>query len=131
MSGRSRSCFGGEERIQAPEFFYFHNCVRLTCGATATGAATEKFDTWDVIRKYQRDYKLVFVGDATMSPYEIPQGRMAASSTTTRARRRVAAAPDRCLPALRLDQPGPQGVWQYRQSVDIIRQLMGNHVAAR
>jgi uncharacterized protein with von Willebrand factor type A (vWA) domain len=33
----------------------------------------EKFETWDIIRKYNKDYKLIFVGDATMSPYEILQ----------------------------------------------------------
>jgi uncharacterized protein with von Willebrand factor type A (vWA) domain len=33
----------------------------------------EKFATWDIIRKYNKDYKLIFVGDATMSPYEILQ----------------------------------------------------------
>ena len=32
---------------------------------------TEKIDTWDLINKYGRDYKVIFVGDATMSPYEI------------------------------------------------------------
>jgi hypothetical protein len=44
-----------------------------SCGRTTGAATAEKTPTWDVIRKYNKDYKLIFVGDATMSPYEILQ----------------------------------------------------------
>jgi uncharacterized protein with von Willebrand factor type A (vWA) domain len=36
-------------------------------------ASARSSATWDIIRKYNKDYKLIFVGDATMSPYEILQ----------------------------------------------------------
>jgi uncharacterized protein len=55
------------------EFYYFHNCVYEYLWRNNRRRFAEKFDTWDVLRKYNADYKLVFVGDATMSPYEILQ----------------------------------------------------------
>jgi len=55
------------------EFYYFHNCVYDFMWKNNHRRFTEKIPTWDIIRKYNKDYKLVFVGDATMSPYEILQ----------------------------------------------------------
>ncbi len=53
------------------EFYYFHNCVYDFMWRNNHRRYTEKIPTWDIIRKYNKDYKLIFVGDATMSPYEI------------------------------------------------------------
>jgi len=53
------------------EFYYFHNCVYDFMWKNNRRRFAEKFATWDIIRKYNKDYKLIFVGDATMSPYEI------------------------------------------------------------
>ncbi|MFZ1608140.1 MAG: hypothetical protein WAT63_12815, partial [Rhodoferax sp.] len=55
------------------EFYYFHNCVYDFMWKNNRRRFAEKFETWDIIRKYNKDYKLIFVGDATMSPYEILQ----------------------------------------------------------
>ena len=55
------------------EFYYFHNCVYDFMWKNNRRRFAEKFPTWDIIRKYNKDYKLIFVGDATMSPYEILQ----------------------------------------------------------
>jgi uncharacterized protein with von Willebrand factor type A (vWA) domain len=67
------------------EFYYFHNCVYDFMWKNNRRRFSEKFPTWDIIRKYNKDYKLVFVGDATMSPTR-SCSRAAASSTTTRKR---------------------------------------------
>jgi hypothetical protein len=53
------------------EFFYFHNCLYESVWKDNRRRHTEKLDTWDLLNKYGRDYKVIFVGDATMSPYEI------------------------------------------------------------
>ncbi|HEY5289596.1 MAG TPA: VWA domain-containing protein, partial [Caulobacteraceae bacterium] len=53
------------------EFFYFHNCLYESVWKDNRRRHTEKLDTWDLLNKYGRDYKIVFIGDATMSPYEI------------------------------------------------------------
>src|SRR5476649_2197381 len=53
------------------EFFYFHNCLYESVWKDNRRRNVEKLDTWDVLHKYGHDYKIIIVGDATMSPYEI------------------------------------------------------------
>ncbi|HEX8389014.1 MAG TPA: VWA domain-containing protein, partial [Sphingomonas sp.] len=53
------------------EFFYFHNCPYEGLWKDNRRRFTERTPTWDVLHKYGHDYKLVLVGDASMSPYEI------------------------------------------------------------
>ena len=110
------------------EFYYFHNCVYDHLWRHNQRRHAERIDTWDLIRKYPRDYKLVFVGDATMSPYEIlqPHGSVEYNNPEPGAEwlQRLTDAFPHCA----WINPEPQGVWQYRQSVDLIRQLMGNRM---
>jgi uncharacterized protein with von Willebrand factor type A (vWA) domain len=53
------------------EFFYFHNCLYEAVWKDNRRRNVEKLPTWEVLHKYGRDYKVIIVGDATMSPYEI------------------------------------------------------------
>ncbi|TZG25160.1 vWA domain-containing protein [Sphingomonas montanisoli] len=53
------------------EFFYFHNCVYEGLWKDNRRRFAERTPTWDVLHKFGHDYKLVMVGDAQMSPYEI------------------------------------------------------------
>ena len=53
------------------EYFYFHNCVYESLWKDNHRRHTERMPTWDLIRTFPPDYKLIFVGDASMSPYEI------------------------------------------------------------
>ena len=53
------------------EYFYFHNCLYEGVWKDNRRRHNEKMNTWDVLHKFPSDYKIVFVGDATMSPYEI------------------------------------------------------------
>ncbi|MBV9418171.1 MAG: VWA domain-containing protein [Alphaproteobacteria bacterium] len=53
------------------DFYYFHNCLYESVWKDNRRRHNEKIDTWDVLNKYPRDYKIIFVGDATMSPYEV------------------------------------------------------------
>ena len=53
------------------EFFYFHNCLYETVWKDNRRRHNEKTPTWDVLHKFPHDYKVIFVGDGTMSPYEI------------------------------------------------------------
>jgi len=53
------------------EYFYFHNCVYEKVWRDNKRRFDETLSTWDVLHTYGHDYKLIFVGDATMSPYEI------------------------------------------------------------
>ena len=53
------------------EFFYFHNCVYENVWTDNKRRTTEGIPLLDIIHKYGADYKVLFVGDATMGPYEI------------------------------------------------------------
>lgn len=53
------------------EFFYFHNCLYETVWRDNNRRHSEKIDLLQVLHTYSRDYKIIFVGDATMGPYEI------------------------------------------------------------
>jgi uncharacterized protein with von Willebrand factor type A (vWA) domain len=110
------------------EFYYFHNCVYDFMWKNNRRRFSEKFPTWDVIRKYNKDYKLVFVGDATMSPYEIlqPGGSVEYNNEEAGAEwiRRLTHA----FPKHAWINPEPQGVWQYRQSISIVQQLVAQRM---
>ncbi|MGB5949590.1 MAG: VWA domain-containing protein [Parvibaculum sp.] len=53
------------------EYFYFHNCLYEGVWKDNRRRHNEKMATWDVLHKFPSDYKVIFVGDASMSPYEI------------------------------------------------------------
>ncbi len=53
------------------EYFYFHNCVYEGLWKDNLRRHNHRTPTMDVLHKFSADYKLIFVGDATMSPYEI------------------------------------------------------------
>ena len=110
------------------EFYYFHHCVYDFMWKDNRRRFSEKFPTWDIIRKYNKDYKLVFVGDATMSPYEIlqPGGSVEYNNEEPGAQwlQRLTQA----FPKYAWINPEPQGVWQYRQSISIIQQLMSQRM---
>ncbi|MCW5237048.1 vWA domain-containing protein [Verminephrobacter eiseniae] len=110
------------------EFYYFHNCVYDFMWKNNRRRFAEKFPTWDIIRKYNKDYKLIFVGDATMSPYEIlqPGGSVEYNNEEPGAEwlQRLTHA----FPRHAWINPEPQGVWQYRQSISIIQQIISGRM---
>ncbi len=110
------------------EFYYFHNCIYDYLWKNNRRRFAEKFPTWDIIRKYNKDYKLIFIGDATMSPYEIlqPGGSVEYNNEEPGAEwiQRLTHA----YPKFVWINPEPQGVWQYRQSISIIQQLTSNRM---
>ncbi len=106
------------------EFYYFHNCVYDFMWKNNRRRFSEKHATWDVIRKYNKDYKLVFVGDATMSPYEILQPGGSVEYNNEEAGAEWLQRLTRAFPKYAWINPEPQGVWGYRQSISVIQQLM-------
>jgi uncharacterized protein len=110
------------------EFYYFHNCVYDFMWKNNRRRYSEKFPTMDILRKYNKDYKLIFVGDATMSPYEIlqPGGSVEYNNEETGAQwlQRLTNA----FPKFAWINPEPQGVWGYRQSIAVVQQLMNQRM---
>ena len=110
------------------EFYYFHNCVYDFMWKNNKRRFGEKFDTWDIIRKYNKDYKLIFVGDATMSPYEITQPGGSVEYNNEEAGAEWLQRLTHAFPHHAWINPEPQGVWEYRQSIDLIRRLVGGRM---
>src|SRR5450830_849506 len=106
------------------EYFYFHNCLYDYVWNYNGRRHSERTPTVDILHKYGHDYKLIFVGDATMSPYEIlqPGGSIEYSNDEAGAvwMRRML---DVYRKAVWLN-PEPEQLWPYRQSISVIRELM-------
>nr|WP_315469293.1 hypothetical protein [uncultured Undibacterium sp.] len=110
------------------EFYYFHNCVYDYLWKNNHRRHSEKFPTWDVLRKYTPDTKLIFVGDATMSPYEILQPGGSVEYNNEEAGATWIQRFTSHFPKYLWLNPEPEGIWQYRQSIDIMRKLLSNRM---
>ena len=110
------------------EYFYFHNCVYEALWKDNSRRHTERMATWDVIRTYPAEYKLIFVGDASMSPYEIayPGGSVEHWNEEP-----GGAGMNRLLhvysSAIWLN-PEPEANWSYTQSNQMIRELIAERM---
>lgn len=110
------------------EYFYFHNFVYESMWKDNRRRQSEKTSTLDITHKYTSDYKLIFVGDATMSPYEIayPGGSVEHWNEEPGAvwiKRLLNTYPK----AVWLN-PEPKTRWDYTPSVKLVRDLMDDRM---
>jgi uncharacterized protein with von Willebrand factor type A (vWA) domain len=110
------------------EYYYFHNCVYDYLWKDNRRRHSERIPTHDVLHKYGNDYKLIFVGDAAMSPYEILQPERQRRVQQRRSRRHLAAPPADTWPHAIWLNPESEHAWQYRQSTSLIHNLMGGRM---
>ncbi|MBP2275663.1 MAG: VWA domain-containing protein [Bryobacteraceae bacterium] len=110
------------------EFFYFHNCPYEGVWKDNKRRFSERTPMWDVLHKFGHDYKLVFVGDASMSPYEIthPGGSVEHFNEESGAvwMQRLTNT----YPAAVWLNPIPEQQWGYSQSLRILRELMNERM---
>jgi uncharacterized protein with von Willebrand factor type A (vWA) domain len=110
------------------EHFYFHNCLYEKVWKENRRRFDDTTPTWDVLHTYPHDYKVIFVGDAAMSPYEImaPGGSVEHFNEETGAAwmERVA----RTYPACVWLNPVAEKEWDYTQSIRIMHQLIGGRM---
>jgi hypothetical protein len=110
------------------EYFYFHNCLYEFVWKDNRRRWTERTPTWDVLHKYPADYKVIFVGDAAMSPYEVTQPGGAVEHMNPEAgavwMKRVTEI-YQCAVWL---NPVAEQHWGWTQSTMLIRQLMGDRM---
>jgi uncharacterized protein len=110
------------------EFFYFHNCVYESVWKDNRRRHNEKFPTWDVLHKFPHDYKVIFVGDATMSPYEItyPGGSVEHWNEEAGALwlDRVAQIYEHAVWL----NPVAEKHWEYTPSIGLIQQIMSGRM---
>lgn len=108
------------------EFFYFHNCLYENVWKNNNRRFNDKLDVFDLLHTYGRDYKVIFVGDATMGPYEItyPGGSVEHWNEEPGNvwMERILAHFDKCI------WLNPQDLthWNYYASINLMKQIMGN-----
>lgn len=106
------------------EFYYFHNCVYDYMWKNNRRRHAERISTYDLLRKYPPDYKLIFVGDATMSPYEILQPGGSVEYNNEEAGAVWLQRLTDTFPHFVWLNPEPEALWQYRQSISVVNQIM-------
>jgi len=110
------------------EFYYFHNCVYDYLWKNNRRRHAERFPTWDVLRTYPADTRIIFVGDATMSPYEVVAPGGSVEYNNEEAGAAWLARFCHAFPKFAWLNPEPEHLWQYRQSIALIRQIMNNRM---
>jgi uncharacterized protein with von Willebrand factor type A (vWA) domain len=110
------------------EYFYFHNFLYESVWSNNIRRHNERTPLLDILLKYSHDYKVVFVGDASMSPYEIVQPGGSVEHWNDESgeawMRRLQEVYDKVI----WINPVPEEEWQYTQSVSIAHQLMEGHM---
>lgn len=110
------------------EHFYFHNCPYGILWKDARRRAGDAVATWDVLHTYPPDWKLVIVGDAAMSPWEIVTPGAAVEEWNEEPGQlwldRLLAA----WPAAAWLNPAPARLWQWTQSTQMLGQIMGGRM---
>jgi uncharacterized protein len=110
------------------QHLYFHNCLYERVWKENRRRHQETIPTWDVLHTYPHDYKAIFVGDASMSPYEI----MAPGGSVEHFNDEPGAAwlerVTRTYPACVWLNPVAEREWDHTHSVHMVRQLMGNRM---
>ena len=110
------------------EYFYFHNFLYESVWRNNIRRHNERTPLLDVLHKYRHDYKVIFVGDASMSPYEIVQPGGSVEHWNDESgemwMRRLLGVYDKVI----WINPVPEGEWQYTQSVAITHQLLEGHM---
>ena len=110
------------------EYFYFHNCVYDGIWRDNKRRYTEVMPTMDVIHKYGHDHKLIFVGDASMSPYEI---MMDGGSVEYWNEESGAVWMGRLLATYPYSiwlNPVVENFWRHTASISIIQKMMGDRM---
>ncbi|HND15174.1 MAG TPA: VWA domain-containing protein [Pseudomonadales bacterium] len=106
------------------EYFYFHNFIYDFVWRDNVRRRNEIVSTLDILHRYPHDYRVIFVGDAAMSPYEIlqPGGSVEYWNEESGERwlRRIAAVWSKVVWL----NPTPQEHWEFTQSIDITRRLI-------
>jgi len=110
------------------EYFYFHNCLYEGVWQDNRRRHQNRINTWDILHKYPQDYKVIFVGDAAMSPYEIvyPGGSVEhwnEESGEVWMKRLLEIYQS----AVWLN-PTEEAHWDYTHSISLMRQLVGERM---
>ena len=132
MDGHIRTCAelfsAASSEFKHLEYFYFHNCPYEALWPDARRRRTEEVPTAEILRTYDQSYRLIFVGDASMSPYEIAEPGASVEHFNDEAGevwlRRLAGA----YPKAVWLNPVPERYWDGTHSIGMIRQIMNDRM---
>jgi uncharacterized protein with von Willebrand factor type A (vWA) domain len=110
------------------EYFYFHNCLYEAVWKDNRRRLTDRTPTWEVLHRFPHDYKVIFVGDAAMSPYEIMLEGGAVEHMNPEAGSVWMERVTRTYPRAVWLNPLPEPQWRHTQSIGLIRELMANRM---
>jgi uncharacterized protein with von Willebrand factor type A (vWA) domain len=110
------------------EFFYFHNCVYEGVWKDNRRRFVERTPTWDVLHKFGHDYKLLFVGDASMSPYEISHPGGSVEHMNEESGAIWLTRMCQVYSSVAWLNPVPEPQWAHSQSTRIIRDLIDDRM---
>ena len=110
------------------EFYYFHNCLYESLWKDNRRRHTEKINTWDVLHKFPPDYKVIFVGDATMSPYEITYPGGSVEHWNEEAGAVWIERLCNIFEHVVWLNPTGERHWDYTPSIEVVKQLVGDRM---
>jgi len=110
------------------EYFYFHNCVYESVWKNNLRRNAERVSTHDLLHKYGADYKVVFIGDAAMAPYEITQPGGSVEHWNEEAGYLWLQRFMDTYKKLIWINPYPREAWDYTSSTRIIRELINDQM---
>lgn len=111
--------------IKTLEYYYFHNCPYEGLWKDNRRRRSDIIPTWDVLHKYPSDYKVIIVGDATMSPYEITYPGGSVEHWNEEAGGLWIQRFVETYPNLVWLNPVKEGAWDYTASIQLIREVIG------
>ena len=110
------------------EHFYFHNCPYERLWKENRRRHEETIPTWDVLRTFPSDYRCVFIGDASMSPYEIAMAGGSVEHWNEEAGQVWIDRLTTHFPKSVWLNPVPRTRWNYSQSIGMMGQLFGGRM---
>ena len=110
------------------EYFYFHNCLYESVWKDNRRRFTDRTPTWNVMHKYAHDYKIIFVGDASMSPYEIVMPGGSVEHVNEEAGSVWLERITRLYPHVVWLNPVAQKHWSYSESITVIKKAMNDRM---
>ncbi|MEM8882635.1 MAG: VWA domain-containing protein [Planctomycetota bacterium] len=105
------------------EHFYFHNCLYEKVWKDSSRRYKETLSTAEILRTYGPDYRVIFVGDASMSPYEIIQPGGSVEHWNEEAGALWLQRATRVWERAIWINPVPEEFWHYTHSIGMVQQL--------
>ena len=128
VQGCERLFSAARSEFKCLEYYYFHNCFYESVWRDNRRRRTEQIDSWELINSYNSEYKLVIVGDAFMSPYEIVYPGASVEHFNEESGEQWLKRLLRAYPQAVWLNPLRQRGWHSSESIKMIQELMDDRM---